>query len=265
MSVKTLSSLEELEEEVGSLRCLIYRNKNHNYQALSKVLFRGQRSENWKLKTTLERYTDEEFTVSHYNTVLKSIYPETASFTGKAWPIDKDFRDEQASYLSTPPNYEFMVYARHHGFPSPLLDWTRSLYIALFFAYQNAKPNTNVIIYAFIEYLSGGKVGVVGRPQINLLGPCVNSHKRHFMQQAQYTISVKHDKTRNWIYCSHEDSLNLSLSNNQDILYKFVLPSNLKVDILAKLNEMNINAFTLYASEESLMKTLAYKEIVCGS
>ena len=82
------------------------------------------------------------------------------------------------------------------------------------------------------------------------------------MQQGQYTVSVKHDKNDNRVYCSHDEGLKESAGDDQDILYKFVLPGKLKNNMLAKLHEMNINAFTLYANEEALMETLAYKEIV---
>lgn len=104
MIEKTLSSLEELESEVKSLRDLIQANRRHEYQVLSKVLFRGQRYADWKLQTTLERYTDKAFTVSLYNSVLKSIYPATASFTGRSWPIDDENWDKSKNYFSTPPN-----------------------------------------------------------------------------------------------------------------------------------------------------------------
>jgi FRG domain len=33
------------------------------------------------------------------------------------------------------PAYDLLIYTRHHGFPSPLLDWTRSAYIAAFFTF----------------------------------------------------------------------------------------------------------------------------------
>ncbi len=176
MIEKTVGSLEELEGEVSGLRKLIDDHKKHEYQPLSKVLFRGQRSSDWGLETTLERYSDKMFSVSLYDSVLNAIYPATASLTGEKWSVEDRAWDDSNKFFTTPPNYEFMVYARHHGFPSPLLDWTQSLYVALFFAYQNALPDIDVAVFAFIGTLSGGKGFWVGAPRISELGPYITSH-----------------------------------------------------------------------------------------
>ena len=44
-----------------------------------------------------------------------------------------------------------MAYLRHHGFPSPLLDWSRSAYVAAYFAFNKAVEASNgrVSIYVF--------------------------------------------------------------------------------------------------------------------
>ncbi len=260
MEKKELNSLEELENEVSTLRELIKANKVYEHQVLAKTLFRGHTDAAWDLKTTLERYSSETFSVKSYNEILWAINPAISSFTGKDWPFARDFVNEE-DFFSRPPNYEFMAYVRHHGFPSPLLDWTQSLYIALFFAYQNAKKAKCVAIFVYIDFLRSVKTGWVGSSQIHLLGPYVKTHQRHFAQQGQYTISVKKEEEK-WVYCPHEEAFNESRSPRQDLLFKFTLPGDLKDKIMSKLYEMNINAFTLFSSEESLMATEAYKEII---
>jgi hypothetical protein len=256
---KNVGNLSALEDEIKELRNMISSSKRHEYQAISKLLFRGHANAEWELQTTLERYSNETFSVNSYNALLSSIQPAVSAYTAKEWLLDEKVKNGD-DYFLYPPNYEFMSYIRHHGFPSPLLDWTQSLYIALFFAFQSCSEKNDVAIFTYIESLDGGKSGWVGAPTICLLGPYINTHKRHFIQQGQYTVSVKKDSDQ-WFYCRHDASLTESSGLDQDIVYKFILPGSLKFEIISKLNEMNLNPFTLFSTEESLMETLAFKEI----
>ena len=85
------------------------------------------------------------------------------------------------------------------------------------------------------------------------------THKRHFLQQALYTYCVKFDNGK-YIYCNHEEAFDRK-EKEQDILKKFIISKEERSKVLEKLNMMNINAYSLFGSEESLLATLAYQEI----
>lgn len=266
MKQKDLNTWDELEEEIQKLYEFLKskRNSNSKRSVISSPLFRGQRrSALWNLSTTLERYMDESVSVESYNRYLQRIKPTIESYTKEKWEV-KDLNPDN-TFFPNVSNYEFMAYVRHHGFPSPLLDWSQSLYIALFFAFQKASINERVAIYTYVEDLGEGKGGSSSlsgcAPMIFEFGSYVSTDKRHFMQQGQYTVCAeKHDG--NWVYCSHENYFSTRPFDNQDYLRKFTLPGDIKNQVLEKLQSMNINSFTLFGTEDSLMDMLAFKEIL---
>lgn len=262
MFEKRVGSLSELEHEIDQLREMIIQDhkKYCDLPSLGTILFRGHSDHSWNLKTTLERYTNNVFTEGSYGSILACIQPAVNSQIERQILLGDVNKMNSDSYFACPSHYEFMVYARHHGFPSPLLDWTKSLYVALFFAYQKADVN-DVALMAYIPSLKGGSGGWVGEPRINVLSTIVDSHARHFVQQGTYTVSVKHDANKNWVYCDHNEAIELSDNRYENIVYKFILPVELKKSILKKLYEMNITPFTLYGGEDALMETMALKEL----
>src|SRR3990172_6319875 len=116
---------------------------------VSDPLFRGQSDHSWLLLTTLERFSTKAWSVKRYHRLLLSIAPAVISLTSKEWDLGGDTDVDQSRH-GPPPGYEFMIYLRHHGFPSPLLDWSRSPYVAAFFAFaQRPHPQCEAVaVYA---------------------------------------------------------------------------------------------------------------------
>jgi FRG domain len=144
---KPISSFAEFEHEISELRKQV--------RAASPLHYRGHRDAGWKLETTLERFRGERTSVDQYNDYLRRILPAVQSYTGNKWEF-KPFRsfDNRENDLSL-PNYEFMVYLRHNGFPSPLLDWSLSPYVALFFAYNENDGEKDAAVYVYAEEPTG--------------------------------------------------------------------------------------------------------------
>ncbi len=246
------------------------RIQQSDARLVSSFLFRGQAKETWCLQTTLERYTQKCWKMGEYFRKMQGAKAQIETYTGKSWqdvptPDDYDSQLKDINMPSNPPNllpgYEYMVYLRHHGFPSPLLDWSQSPYIAAFFAFNEAKPDQSepVAIYAFLER-TGASTLVPGGPSTPTwvvgLGPNVRSDKRHFLQQSEYTICCTRCRDDGvWSYHSHEEMLG---QNNSEQLWKFSIPINERARVLHLLDRSyNINASSLFESEESLMETVA--------
>jgi hypothetical protein len=71
---------------------------------------------------------------------------------------------------------------------------------------------------------------------------------------------VRNVEGDDWEYCSHELAMQPQ-DSSQNSLQKIVLPGSLRLEILDRLDHMNINGFTLFNTEDGLMESLAFREI----
>jgi len=226
---------------------------------ISNLLFRGHRCASWELKSTLERKGIELPDIDSYARQIKVVELAFESYLGSSWSSDFTASDAPAP----PENYEFMVYLRHHGYPTPLLDWTRSSYVASFFAFRYPSSEGSVAVFSFREFAGKSKGGCEDDSNIVGCGPTIRTHKRHYAQQAEYTYCRKKVDGR-WIYSGHEEALK-ETGGEQDILQKYVFPASIRSEVLAELDSMNINAYTLFGSEEGLAEMLANRDYSYGA
>jgi hypothetical protein len=99
-------------------------------------------------------------------------------------------------------------------------------------------------------------------PLISTLGHYIRTHNRHYLQQSRYTVCTRENDDGQYFFAKHEEGLSAgnSYGQNQDVIWKFVIPSNEWKKVNDDLKSSNINPYSLFASEESLMETLAIQE-----
>jgi len=114
---KSLRSWQEVKDLLNKF--------DHNW------IFRGQEDSSWGLQTSLERWAEKEG-YSDYE-FFEKIFLE-------------EFKRGAKRYLSSlihlPENtLEWLSLMQHHGCPTRLLDFTKSPYVAAFFALEDCKEN----------------------------------------------------------------------------------------------------------------------------
>ena len=271
-----LESWEEFIEKVGKAQ-----NERDEQAAvaqpirISPLLFRGHRNASWTLETTLERQlypggldqnslAECSYRFLKYYEKAFAAQTQIETMTGRQWDTPEHEEIENwsanADALSTKRNvqaYEYLAYLRHHGFPSPLLDWSVSPYIAAFFAFRNKSEEDRIAIYSYQETPEGFKNSSPSMPTILVQGPYVRSHPRHFHQQSSYTICAIYELGR-WVFTPHEQVFSHQ-DRRQDKLIKYTIPAKERAKVLKFLDNLNINAYSLFQSEDALMSTLSYR------
>ena len=125
----TLESLEDL-----------YRLAHQFDTGIPKPLYRGQNDYNWSLQTRIERNVPEF--------VLKETGLEVYEYRVLA-----EAHKRLHHFLDKLPDEDdllsWLALLRHHGVPTRLLDVTRSLFIACYFAIHEAKPGTDSAVWIF--------------------------------------------------------------------------------------------------------------------
>ena len=263
--IESLESWEDAEKRMNQVWEAHWSSQKSEFQLqISQPLFRGQANSNWELNTTLDRILKNELiSVEQYHFALRKILNEVSSWTEKRWEIDESAKPSVSSfgdYLSFIPQktYEFMTYLRHHGFPSPLLDWTHSPYVAAFFAFRDIPIDAQTVsIFIYQQNLGEGTITEIGKPYIAVMGPNVFTHYRHYKQQCEYSICIQYEDN-DFVYKPHHLVFDLGIQG-QDQLLELKIPVSEKKKVMRKLISMNINSISLFESEDGFIQGLGEK------
>jgi hypothetical protein len=232
---------------------------------ISSWAFRGVGNTEWALQSSLERL----------NTPL-SVEAERYLLA--------TFQRRAHHYISDPPakedDLEWLALLQHHGTPTRLLDWTKSPYVALFFALnERREAGGNSALWAIdLRWckeqarqliLPTGRIAVVdpdeslGKPEtfravffteplLQFVAPLqpFRMNERLTIQQGLF-LCPGNPRT------SFESNL-LAFPNNEitDHVHKMVIPNHLREDILARLNRMNINRASLFPGIDGFAQSL---------
>lgn len=209
-------------------------------------VFRGQRCSDWKLQTTLDRTLARIETVgielqSTYDFLLKEF---VKSIRGRS-SISKDI------YSNTD---EIWALGQHYGLATPLLDWTHSIYVALFFAFEDPTPSSTGYRTVWALNSSHHMKDVIGKynsdkedfQKFNFVDPISDENPRLLTQSGLFTKQPLSFDLKSWV--------TEFLNDDAPYFIKINIPDGERLKILKNLRLMNIHPLTLFPEIEGAAK-----------
>ncbi len=201
-------------------------------------IFRGQSNSEWQLIPTLNRYGQNITYEEYYDKILPKVKRYISSH------VEHDF-DLSDSY----DRNRFLGLLQHNGFPTPLLDWTYSPYIAAYFAFMDyafREPSSDhVAIWVLgaeftIDYLTKK----VGKAPFDIVVPDGRFNKRLLAQDGLFTIALSPRPLDEELHGYMEEF------KHPGLLQKILLPAFESWLALKDLSLMGIHAGTLFPGIE---------------
>ncbi|CEO40776.1 FRG domain-containing protein [Photobacterium kishitanii] len=219
-----------VEEHIDNWDDLSFRI-NDNFTHFNNYIFRGQANENWKLEPTLSRALESAGYSKNEHREITEVHLNK---------FKENIRGRVNLNLNSASDDELWSLGQHFGLYTTLLDWSRSPYVALFFALQNCKDGENGALYAIwetdISTIRKEKSG--NQKNVHLVNPLTNYNDRLVNQRGLFIHIPTHINLYNWIKSSTEF--------DWVTMYKITFPSSIKQQALSALNNMNINQLSLF-------------------
>lgn len=223
-----ITSIEDFDSLLSTI--------NENYAYWPNYIFRGQGQSDWLLESTLSRILKK----IKYKNKISLINEHLGKFS-------LDIRGRRGLNPKQLNEDELWALGQHYGLHTPLLDWTQSPYVALFFALTGVEksptgystlwalhcPDIKIINEFYEKKYKDNEKWI-----IKLINPLLDENGRLVNQNGLFTKINYQNHIESWVEKGPDlDWVTLSRMNISD---------KVKEEGLFFLNLMNINYSTLF-------------------
>lgn len=192
----------------------------------------------WSLSTTLDRQLDD---LGMLPLALKDVEDVPAKHLDRFKYATRGRRGPTPAALS---ENEWWALGQHFGLATPLLDWTRAPFAALYFAYEEASsdPNITRAVYGLdleavlskgSELDNGPSIEKGRLPIVEIVDPMSDENQRLVSQGGCFTRAPIGTPIEKWVAEAFEGA-------TEAVLVRIELPNANRLNCLQALNRMNI-------------------------
>ncbi len=215
-----------------------------NWPGIENFVFRGQR-ESWPLRTSFHR-TSKKNLDRYTSQMIHETHRALANKLGHK--LDLTRNDDLGSFYSI---------LQHHGYPTPLLDWTTSPWVAAYFAFENAEVqlDKSVRVFAFdraawLAMLQQNSLTMT-RPHVSFVDLVARGNDRAEPQASVFTISTVDDIEAHIVATEARYA--------QQYLWAIDIPSADRDRALSDLDKMGVNRSRLFPDLDGICRSMRIK------
>jgi hypothetical protein len=212
----------------------------------AQLVFRGQRRSNWSLSPSLSRLGNPK------GIITEKMAEDQLRLFRRA--VRGRLRDRSLVEDGDEAQRELWAVGQHHGLMTPLLDWTYSPYVALFFAFEKQDPeNEETNPYRAVYVLNKSHIEADDKcPEVQVLEPRKDDHGRLVNQAGLFTHSAYGNTLENSLIQSLQDEVLEDVTEEDEAktlaqyFCKIYIPNKDREDCLRSLRRMNVHHASLF-------------------